>query len=151
MALVTKDLLKFYSIPVVCQGPFKRKMAELKRHEKDETVSSPAKKIKLDVKDEDDQGKTIDVIDNWHNFEVKRVLNNNIVRKQIWLEGTFKGHESTAIVLLEKKIFPDESESLKNFFDDETLLKHVFDNDAYGTYECFPIREYNGEFLFFCC
>ncbi|XP_043275055.1 m7GpppX diphosphatase [Venturia canescens] len=119
-------------------------MAEVKRYEKDELVDSPAKKIKLDVEIKDAQEKSIDVIENWQNFEVKRVLNNNIVRKQVWLEGSFKGHENTAIVLLEKKTFPDESENLKNFFDDETLLKHLFDNDAYGSYECFPIREHNG-------
>lgn len=120
-------------------------MAEHKRQEIDST-DSPAKKIKLDNNDEAKSGdKSIDVVKTWQNFEVKRILNNNIVRKQIWLEGSFKGHDHTAIVLLEKKIFPEEPFSLKNFFNADAMIKNVFDNDAYGSYECFPTREHNGK------
>ena len=126
-------------------------MVDLESQEISET-NSPVERKKFDVnKDCESKDTGIDLIASWQNFEVKRVLNNNVVRKQIWLEGNFKGHESTAIVLLEKKNFPEEETSLMNFFNEETMLKNVFDNDAYGSYECFPIKEHNGEYRVVFC
>jgi len=61
------------------------------------------------------------------------------------VEGTFKGYESPAIVILEKKVFPEDDIFLKRgFFNEGTIIRKAFSNDIYGNYECFPTREHNG-------
>lgn len=112
----------------------------------DATDSSPAKKIKLSTeetaKDDDSIHETKLCLST---FEMTRILNNNCTRKQICIEGTFKGRESPAIVLLEKKNFTEEESFLKKgYFNEDTSLRKLFRNDIYGNYEIFPIKEYNG-------
>lgn len=112
----------------------------------DEGECSSAKKIKLDINDgvKDDDG-THEAEINLSTFEMKRILQNNSKRKQIYIEGTFKGSESTAILLLEKTTFPTDELFLKRgFFNEDTTIQKVFSNHIYGNYRCFPIKEYNG-------
>lgn len=85
---------------------------------------------------------------NFSNFQMTRVLNVNSMRKQIFVEGNFKGFESPAIVILEKKVFPEDEIFLKRgFFNEGTIVRKSFVNDVYGNYECFPTREHNGNFF----
>ncbi|XP_011500565.1 PREDICTED: m7GpppX diphosphatase [Ceratosolen solmsi marchali] len=78
-------------------------------------------------------------------FQMTRILNVNSMRKQLMVEGTFKGQESPAIVIMEKKVFPEDDIFLKRgFFNEGTIIRKVYSNDVYGNYECFPTREHNG-------
>ncbi|OAD55572.1 m7GpppX diphosphatase [Eufriesea mexicana] len=77
-------------------------------------------------------------------FNTKRVLQNNCMRKQICIEGTFKGYESSAVVVLEKQNFSDDDQSLKELFNKDTVVHKLFSNDVYGNYECFPLKKHNG-------
>ncbi|KAK2579493.1 hypothetical protein KPH14_010805 [Odynerus spinipes] len=112
----------------------------------DEGECSPAKKIKLDIEnttENDDDMHEAEI--NLSTFEMKRILQNNSARKQIYIEGTFKGSESPAILSLEKTTFPmDELFLKKGFFNEDTTIQKVFSNHIYGNYKCFPIKEYNG-------
>ncbi|KAJ8681453.1 hypothetical protein QAD02_017240 [Eretmocerus hayati] len=117
----------------------------------DECIS-PTKKMKLpsDNVDNDhcDQLKKNSVHDSslsLANFHMERVLDVNNTRKQIFVQGTFTGYESPAVVILEKKVFPEDNIYLKRgFFNEGTIIRKSFSNDVYGNYECFPTREHNG-------
>ncbi|KAG7209038.1 hypothetical protein KM043_015199 [Ampulex compressa] len=106
----------------------------------------PPKERKLEaenVTDDDDGVHTKEI--NMSTFEMARVLHSNHMRKQIWIEGTFKGHDNPAIVCLEKTVFPADELLLKEgFLNEDTTLQKVFRNDIYGNYVCFPIKEHNG-------
>ena len=81
-------------------------------------------------------------------FQLKRVLNVNSVRKKIYVEGVFKGYKNPAIIVLEKKTFPEEEIFLnRGFFNEGAIIRRLFCNDIYGNYECFPTREHNGMFF----
>lgn len=106
---------------------------------------SPAKKAKLEKDTATKNANTV------HNaelcssaFSVKRVLQNNCTRKQICVEGSFKGHEGSAVLILEKQTFSDDEQSLKELFDKGTVLQKLYSNDVYGNYEIFPVKKYNG-------
>ncbi|XP_077263906.1 decapping enzyme, scavenger [Temnothorax americanus] len=125
-------------------------MAEKCRSENDKDCP-PAKKVKLDDEssdvveknpDENDKSKTeLDL----SGFKVTRVLQNNCARKLICVEGTFEGHEGSAIVLLEQKSFPHDKVILeKDFFDGKTIFQEIFNNDIYRNYNCWPTKEHNG-------
>ncbi|XP_058806145.1 m7GpppX diphosphatase-like [Phymastichus coffea] len=86
-----------------------------------------------------------DAVLNLSSFQMTRVLNVNSNRKQIFVEGRFKGHEAPAVVILEKKVFPEDEIFLKRgFFNEGTIIRKLYNNDIYGNYECFPTREHNG-------
>ena len=107
----------------------------------------PEKQIKID---EENSNKLYTIHDdlniNLSNFEMKQVLNINNTSKSIFLEGAFKGYDSQAVVILEKKTFPEEELFLKRgFFNEGSIIRKLFNNDVYGKYECFPTREYNGK------
>ncbi|XP_066597820.1 m7GpppX diphosphatase isoform X2 [Prorops nasuta] len=105
----------------------------------------PAKKAKLDESSSENNDSIHEKEVNLSTFEMKRILQNNTYRKQICIEGIFKGHECPAVVVLEKKNFPMEELFLKRgFFNESTILRKLYTNDVYGNYECFPTREYNG-------
>ncbi|KOC69177.1 m7GpppX diphosphatase [Habropoda laboriosa] len=77
-------------------------------------------------------------------FNVKRVLQNNCTRKQICIEGSFKGREGSAVIVLEKQNFSDDDQFLNEFFNKDTVLQKLYSNDVYGNYECFPVKKHNG-------
>lgn len=77
-------------------------------------------------------------------FKPRRVLQNNGTRKQICLEGEFEGYQGPAVVVLEKKNFPNDEQSLQEFFGEDVALNKLYINDLYGNYECFPIKKQNG-------
>lgn len=82
---------------------------------------------------------------NLSNFQMKRLLNVNSTRKQVIIEGNFAGHDSSAIVIFEKKCFPTEEIFLnRGFLNEGTIVRQNFRNGIYGNYECFPTREHNG-------
>ncbi|XP_014214909.1 m7GpppX diphosphatase [Copidosoma floridanum] len=120
--------------------------------------TSPMKKTKLNLQENDNNGSSAIEAgklqeDSVHmtkqlslsNFKMTRVLNVNSMRKQIFVEGRFTSYESPAVVILEKKIFPEDEIFLnRGFFNEGTIVRKTFSNDVYGNYECFPTREHNG-------
>ncbi|XP_076236246.1 decapping enzyme, scavenger [Calliopsis andreniformis] len=112
----------------------------------DEVKCSPAKKLKTET--ESDSKNANSLHDNeisLSSFQVKRVLQNNCLRKQVCVEGVFEGYEGSTIILLEKRNFSDDTVSLKKeFFNEDTTLRKLYSNDIYGNYECFPVKTYNG-------
>ncbi|XP_011314053.1 m7GpppX diphosphatase [Fopius arisanus] len=78
------------------------------------------------------------------NFQVEKVLRNDIMNKRIALQGLFKGQTETVLVVMEKKIFPEEPEILQGFFDSNTRSKKNYRNDVYRGYDWFPASECNG-------
>lgn len=118
-----------------------KKMAECKTKSEDNNTDSPAKRLKV----EDECEERNEVVVSLSTFEMNRILNSNVMRKQIFIQGTFKGSEDPAVLILEKKMFPQEELFLKRgFFNESTILRKNYQNDVYGSYECFPTREYNG-------
>ncbi|XP_033227226.1 m7GpppX diphosphatase [Belonocnema kinseyi] len=109
------------------------------------TECSPEKKVKSELeKCENDVSVHKSAI-SLSNFQMKRLLNVNSARKQVFVEGNFAGHDSSAIVILEKKSFPVEEIFLnRGFFNEGTIIRKNYRNGIYGNYECFPTREYNG-------
>lgn len=116
----------------------------------DEGECPPAKKIKIEIENaakNDDSLHEAEI--NLSTFEMKRILQNNNTRKQIYIEGTFKGSESPAILSLEKTTFPTDELFLKQgFFNEDTTIQKVYSNHIYGNYRCFPIKEYNGKLIY---
>ncbi|KAK1123795.1 hypothetical protein K0M31_008486 [Melipona bicolor] len=118
-------------------------MAEVSCNSADECT--PTKKTKTERENESENSGSIhDMEFCLSAFSVKKVLQYNCMRKQIYIEGAFKGHEGPAVVLLEKQNFPDDQETLKELFDSGTILHKLYNNDIYGNYECFPLKKYNG-------
>ena len=70
-------------------------------------------------------------------FKLKRVLNENSERKEIFLEGRFRRDESTpAVLILGKPPFaPDALPSLLN---EGTKLEKTFRNDVYYKFDAMP-------------
>ncbi|KAH0533731.1 m7GpppX diphosphatase-like [Cotesia glomerata] len=98
--------------------------------------------VESTIKDQDD---VHELLKNMSNFEVKRILRNNATQKQIAIEGTFKGCDGSALLVLEKKGFPEEQSLLEQgFFNDETTTKKIYRNDIYRGYDFFPTNEFNG-------
>lgn len=106
----------------------------------------PAKKLKVDAENASED------VDNIHdtdiclcNFEVKKILQNNCLRKQVCVEGVFKGHKGSSVILFEKSQFSDDPLSLqKQLFSKDTSIQKLYSNDIYGNYECFALKECNG-------
>lgn len=114
-------------------------MADTCPNNKEADGAPPAKKIKIEVENES----TEDI--HFSNFQVTRVLQNNSLRKQICVQGIFKGHDEPAVIVLEKKAFPIEKHNLENaFFSEAATLRKLFTNDIYGNYVCYPSTENNG-------
>lgn len=82
-------------------------------------------------------------LENLSQFEFKRVLSDSPDRKLIFVEGSFKGKDSKAVLILEKKAF-DES-NVKALCSVDSSVVEKFVNDVYYNYECFPKTELNGE------
>jgi hypothetical protein len=102
-----------------------------------DAVKEPAPKSRKLECDVQGDGETIRIVLNdFSEFQQKRILSDNSQRKTICIEGTFKNRPETAIVLLEKKPFNEEE--LKNAFGSNCVLYKEFSNDIYGFYECFP-------------
>ncbi|CAK9825645.1 m7GpppX diphosphatase [Anthophora retusa] len=105
----------------------------------------PAKKIKIETENASKNAQSIHETEICASeFTVKRVLQNNCIRKQICIEGSFEGHEGSAVVVLEKQNFSDEDQFLNEVFNKDTVLNKLYSNDVYGNYECFPVKKYNG-------
>ena len=113
------------------------------------TECSPAKKLKETVEIVEKDVSVHKGAISLSNFQMKRLLNVNSARKQVFVEGNFTGHDSPAIVILEKKSFPVEEIFLnRGFFNEGTIIRKIFRNGAFGNYECFPTREYNGKTVY---
>jgi Scavenger mRNA decapping enzyme (DcpS) N-terminal len=79
-------------------------------------------------------------LEDLRHFQLEKVLNEDSRSKTIFLQGTFKGLEGTAVVILEKKGFPVE-DKVKDFFTPDCSIVNKFVNDIYGDYDCFPIDQ----------
>jgi Scavenger mRNA decapping enzyme (DcpS) N-terminal len=79
-------------------------------------------------------------LEDLRHFQLEKVLNEDSRSKTIFLQGTFKGLEGTAVVILEKKGFPAE-DKVKDFFTPDCPIVNIFVNDIYGDYDCFPIDQ----------
>jgi hypothetical protein len=113
-----------------------------------DAIQEPAAKnlkLECDVKANAESIHTL--LNDFSEFQQKRVLNDNSQRKTVCVEGTFSNRPGTAIVLLEKKPFNDEE--LTNTFGPSCVLQKEFSNDIYGFYECFPNVKCNGGWLCF--
>jgi hypothetical protein len=107
------------------------------------SVDEPAAKnpkLECDVQEDGDTKCTS--LNDFSEFQQKRILSDNSRRKTICIEGSFKNRPGAAIVLLEKKPFNEEE--LKNVFGSKCVLSKEFSNDIYGFYECFPDVKCNG-------
>ena len=112
----------------------------------DEIECSPAKKNKLETKSSSENASDIHENEiSLASFEIKRVLQNNCLRKQVCVEGAFKEYKGTTVILLEKQNFATDEESLKrDIFNKDTVLRKLYSNNIYGNYECFPTKDHNG-------
>lgn len=107
-------------------------------------IEPSPKKLKLDSENDIENG---NLFENLQDFEPTKILSNNSNRKTICVLGKFKDKpEHNAIVLLEKKAFADKElqNSKSGYLTDASILKLVFKNDVYLSYECFPDAELNG-------
>lgn len=85
---------------------------------------------------------------NLSSFQITKVLNNNVIKKLIVVQGKFKDKTDPAIIILEKKTFPNEEDFLQSkLFHDDTELEKLHHNDIYGKYECYPTKEYTGKVI----
>ncbi|XP_064483450.1 m7GpppX diphosphatase-like [Ornithodoros turicata] len=72
-------------------------------------------------------------LSHFETFIPKRVLSEDSRTKLISVEGTFKGSEGTAVVVIEKK--PFNKESYQDIFNSGTTLEETFHNDIYTSYK----------------
>lgn len=107
---------------------------------------SPAKKIKIEAENAVENVNDVHETEiNLSTFEITRILQNNCLKKQVCVEGIFKGHEGSSVILFEKQNFSDDIPSLKKeLFNTDTILQKRYSNDIYGNYDCFPNKEYSG-------
>ncbi|KAK0083727.1 hypothetical protein PV325_008325 [Microctonus aethiopoides] len=78
-------------------------------------------------------------------FKVEKVLRNNSIQKLVAVVGTFEKCDGNALVILEKKIFPDEALTLsQGFFNETTEVNKIYQNDIYRGYDVFPTNKFNG-------
>lgn len=112
----------------------------------DEIECSPAKKNKIDANSPSENASDIHENEiSLSSFEIKRVLQNNCLRKQVCVEGAFKEYKGSTVILLEKQNFATDEESLKrDIFNKDTTLRKLYSNNIYGNYECFPTKDCNG-------
>ncbi|XP_063984297.1 m7GpppX diphosphatase [Diachasmimorpha longicaudata] len=91
---------------------------------------------------------TIDDVDEFlqeANFQVTKILRNDTTNKRIAVQGLFKGKNEDALIILEKKIFPEEPEVLQQgFFESNSTSKKIYRNDVYRGYDWFPMQQHNG-------
>ena len=71
-------------------------------------------------------------------FELKRVLNENSERKEIFLEGRFSGDESAAPAVLILGKPPFASDALPSLLNEGTKLEKTFRNDVYYKFDAMP-------------
>ena len=84
-----------------------------------------------------ESGEELDVPD-LSTFELKRVLNENSERKEIFLEGRFSGGESApaAVLILGKP--PFAADALPALLNEDTKLEKTFRNDIYYKFDAMP-------------
>ncbi|XP_012278958.1 m7GpppX diphosphatase [Orussus abietinus] len=119
-------------------------MAELGVAEEVDNCSKPKKARLEDGTSEQSDDSVHETLKNLSTFRVKRILSNNTQKKVMCVEGTFENRKGPAIVLFERKSFPNDEIFLKTLFNEETPLHKEFRNDVYGKYECFLTEKYNG-------
>jgi hypothetical protein len=90
--------------------------------------------------EDNDNGVPVKLFDSFEGFEVKQVLSNSADYKRIVIEGKVKGQ--SAVVILDKKPFSEDS--LQELFSKGSQLKHTFQNDIYGSYDCIPSQQASG-------
>ncbi|KAF7998131.1 hypothetical protein HCN44_009529 [Aphidius gifuensis] len=77
-------------------------------------------------------------------FTVKKILKNNTTQKLICIEGALTDREGIALIILEKKVFPNEEEILgEGFFNEQTTATELYRNDIYTKYDFFPEVKHN--------
>lgn len=74
-------------------------------------------------------------------FSLKRVLMNDTERKMIAVEGNFNRNIESAVIVLEKYSFDEDS--VLNVCNSGTKLKLNLDNDVYKSFSCVP--PFNGK------
>ncbi|XP_015123992.1 m7GpppX diphosphatase [Diachasma alloeum] len=116
-----------------------------------DTECCPKKKQKVENTPDEIEKKhdTADDVDEFlqdiANFQVKNILRNDTTNKRIAVQGLFKGRSENALIVLEKKIFPEEREILQEgFFDSNSSSKKIYRNDIYRGYDWFPMKQHNG-------
>lgn len=88
-------------------------------------------------------------LEDLQHFQLEKVLKEDSRSKTIFLQGTFKGLEGVAVVILEKKGFPAE-DKVKDFFTSDCPVIKTFVNDIYGDYNCFPVdQKFTGALILF--
>lgn len=100
-----------------------------------------SKKIKLDDKNGDKRKDEHDdnLVKTLSDFKLERILSNNSNRKTICIQGSFPGKDGIALLIFEKKSFTDtEFNNDDGYLTGNSVLKCVFKNDVYYSYECFP-------------
>jgi len=119
-----------------------------------EDLSVQKKKPAVDVQAEDKEqvaeGDTTEKVvvegfEDLEGIEVVRVLSNSAEHKRIVIEGKSKKSEKTAIVILDKKAFAEDS--LPALFSKDSTLSRTFQNDIYGSYDCVPAKKASGKTL----
>lgn len=81
-------------------------------------------------------------------FTVKKILKNNTTQKLICIEGSLTDREGIALIILEKKVFPNEEAVLgEGFFNDQTTATELYRNDIYTKYDFFPEIKHNGMYI----
>eukprot|EP00057_Strongylocentrotus_purpuratus_P002541 XP_003724720.1 PREDICTED: m7GpppX diphosphatase isoform X1 [Strongylocentrotus purpuratus] len=112
-----------------------------------------------------------DALRNFKGFKIKRILNQNLSSKSVFLLGNLYSESSPgsagdassgtpeggvacddadpqssgndqAVVLLEKTAFTEDL--LPTLMSDKSVLNRSMQNDIYGVYECFPPKELSG-------
>ncbi|XP_003693320.1 m7GpppX diphosphatase [Apis florea] len=105
----------------------------------------PTKKVKIQIENTSKNVNSIHETEFCSSiFNIKRILQNNCMRKQICIEGVFKGFEDSAVIILEKQNFSDDEQSITELFNKDTVFHKLYNNDIYGNYECFPLKKFNG-------
>ena len=81
------------------------------------------------------------VFEDFSSFKLKSILTNSADYKRAIVEAVHKDG-STGVIILDKKPFTEEV--LAEFLSDKSKLRQLFQNDIYGSYDCFPIASASG-------
>ena len=96
-----------------------------------------AKKSKKESEEKGADAEELELAD-LSSFKLKRVLNENSERKEIFLEGSFPSRdESTPAVLILGKP-PFASDALPSILNEGTKLEKTFRNDVYYKFDAMP-------------
>ena len=110
-----------------------------KKMSADDEGNCAAKKIKLDVEQED----SLPTDDFFLDFSVVKILSENAKQKCLFLHGRFGDNPDDAVLLLEKTPFCPSS--ISDMLQNKVTAKVSMKNDIYKTLELCPTDPYNGK------